>query len=63
MARIFGPVLAVTLGGGAAILASVGWMRLFPDLAKADGFELVPEAEAPSSARESAPAGPPKEPP
>lgn len=39
MARIFGPVLAVTLGGGAAVLASIGWMRLFPALTKADGFE------------------------
>jgi hypothetical protein len=39
MARIFGPVLAVTLGGAAAMVASVGWIRLFPELAKADGFE------------------------
>lgn len=39
MARIFGPVLAVTIGGVAAVAASVGWMRLFPALAKADGFE------------------------
>jgi hypothetical protein len=42
MARIFGPVLAVTLGGVAAVVASLGWMRLFPDLAKADGFEPAP---------------------
>lgn len=39
MARIFGPVLAVTMGGVAAIGASVWWMKLFPALAKADGFE------------------------
>jgi MFS family permease len=39
MARIFGPVLAVTIGGVAAIAASFGWMRLFPELAQADGFE------------------------
>ena len=39
MARIFGPVLAVTIGGIAAVAASFGWMRLFPALAKADGFE------------------------
>jgi MFS family permease len=39
MARIFGPVAAVTIGGAAAIAASLGWMRLFPALAKADGFE------------------------
>ena len=43
MARIFGPVLAVTIGGVAAVAASLGWMRLFPALAKADGFEPVDE--------------------
>lgn len=49
MARIFGPVMAVTLGGVAAVAASIGWIRLFPDLAKADGFEpaaLSPEAQS-----------------
>jgi hypothetical protein len=46
MARILGPVLAVTAGGVAAVVASVWWMRLFPSLAKADGFEaLPPEAQ------------------
>jgi len=46
MARIFGPVLAVTAGGVAAVMASVWWMRLFPSLTKADGFEaLPPEAQ------------------
>ena len=49
MARIFGPVLAVTLGGIAAIGASVGWMRLFPDLAKADGFEPIGEPAKPTT--------------
>lgn len=38
-ARIFGPVLAVTIGGAAAVAASLGWMRLFPALTSADGFE------------------------
>lgn len=49
MARIFGPVMAVTIGGVAAIGASAGWMRLFPALAKADGFEpqsLSPAAQS-----------------
>lgn len=47
MARIFGPVMAVTLGGVAAVMASAWWMRLFPALAKADGFEtLPPEAQS-----------------
>ncbi|MGQ0534003.1 MAG: MFS transporter [Caulobacteraceae bacterium] len=48
MARIFGPVLAVTIGGAGAIAASLWWMKLFPDLAKADGFEpqsLPPAAQ------------------
>jgi MFS family permease len=44
MARIFGPVAAVTIGGVAAVFASLSWMRLFPDLAKTDGFE--PNIEA-----------------
>lgn len=39
MARIFGPVAAVVIGGVGAVVASVWWMRLFPALAKADGFE------------------------
>jgi MFS family permease len=39
MARIFGPMLAVTIGGVAAVAASGLWMKLFPQLAKADGFE------------------------
>ena len=49
MARFFGPVMAVTIGGIAAVIASAGWMRLFPDLAKADGFEpetLPPAAQS-----------------
>ncbi len=50
MARIFGPVLAVTVGGVAAVMASVWWMRLFPDLAKADGFEPIAEPEKPATA-------------
>jgi MFS family permease len=48
MARIFGPMLAVTIGGVAAVAASIGWIKLFPDLARADGFEpaaLPPEAQ------------------
>ena len=39
MARIFGPVLAVIIGGVGAVMASIWWMRLFPELAKADSFE------------------------
>jgi len=49
MARIFGPVMAVTIGGTAAVAASLGWMKLFPVLAQADGFEsksLSPEAQS-----------------
>jgi MFS family permease len=39
VARVFGPVLAVSIGGVLAVAASLGWMKLFPALAKADGFE------------------------
>jgi hypothetical protein len=49
-ARIFGPVLAVALGGGFAIGASFLWMRLFPKLAAVDGFEPVREEPAKPSA-------------
>ena len=49
MARIFGPVLAVTIGGVAAIGASLWWMRLFPALAAADGFEPPPQRAAAAS--------------
>lgn len=53
MARIFGPVLAVTIGGVGAVIASAAWMRLFPQLVKADGFEPAEEpAPALSAASE-----------
>jgi len=39
MARIFGPVLAVTIGGVGAVVASVAWIKLFPQLFRADKFE------------------------
>lgn len=41
--RFLGPVGAVLLGGAAAIGAAGLWMRLFPQLAKADRFEDVKE--------------------
>lgn len=53
MARIFGPVLAVTIGGVAAVASSLGWMRLFPDLTAADGFEpAAPSVAAQAEAEE-----------
>ena len=60
-ARLFGPVMAVTLGGVLAITASLAWMRLFPQLTRADGF--VPEhLEAAANAPPGAPAeGPAKQ--
>ena len=39
MARLLGPVFAVTLGGALAVAASLGWMRLFPQLVSARQFE------------------------
>lgn len=41
--RFLGPVGAVLLGGAVAIGAAGVWMRLFPQLAKADRFEDVKE--------------------
>ena len=39
MGAIFGPALGVAIGGGAALVASILWIRLFPQLANADTFE------------------------
>lgn len=52
MARIFGPVLAVTVGGVGAVAASLGWMKLFPQLTRADGFTAI---EAPPVQQPTAP--------
>lgn len=55
MARIFGPMLAVVIGGVGAVVASATWMKLFPQLTSADGFEtpLVPQTpEAKAAADE-----------
>ncbi len=41
-ARFLGPVSAVVLGGTVAIVTALAWFRLFPDLARADGFEEAP---------------------
>jgi len=46
MARIFGPVLAVVIGGIGAVGSSLAWMKLFPQLTNADGFETPPESGA-----------------
>lgn len=42
-ARLLGPVFAVALGGALAVSASLGWMKLFPELTRADGFEPSPD--------------------
>jgi MFS family permease len=42
-ARILGPVGAVLFGGVVAIGVGLLWLRLFPDLAKADTFEGIEE--------------------
>lgn len=44
-ARVLGPIGAVMLGGTVAIVASGLWMKLFPQLARADAFESVEEQE------------------
>jgi MFS family permease len=45
-ARIFGPVLAVAGGGVIAIGVALGWMKLFPELTKADRFSDAEVKEA-----------------
>ena len=48
VARLVGPVTAVVVGGVLAVGASALWMRLFPHLRRADGFEptLAPADQA-----------------
>jgi MFS family permease len=46
MARLLGPITAVVAGGVASVIASATWMKFFPQLAKADGFESPPEGGA-----------------
>jgi hypothetical protein len=38
-ARFLGPIGAVILGGGVAIITALAWFRLFPKMANADRFE------------------------
>ncbi|MBI3437138.1 MAG: MFS transporter [Proteobacteria bacterium] len=42
VARVIGPVSAVIVGGALAVGASTLWMRFFPQLRRADGFEALP---------------------
>ncbi|MBS0384237.1 MAG: MFS transporter [Proteobacteria bacterium] len=42
VARFLGPVTAVIVGGALAVGASTLWMRLFPRLRRADGFDTLP---------------------
>jgi hypothetical protein len=63
VARFLGPVLAVTAGGVLAVAASISWMKIFPQLLQAEGFEapIPPPGAAemiePASARQSAAGG------
>lgn len=52
MGAVFGPALGVAIGGTAAFFASLLWIKLFPELAKADTFE----DKALEKAREASPA-------
>lgn len=56
MARLLGPVLAVATGGALAVAASLSWMRLFPQLLRAESFEGP--LEPPGSAEIVEPAAP-----
>jgi len=50
MGALFGPALGVAIGGTAAFFASLLWIKLFPELAKADTFEDRVLEEARNSA-------------
>lgn len=59
MGAVFGPAMGVAIGGAAAFIASLLWIKLFPALANADTFEdraleearnVAPDAEAESKA-------------
>ena len=57
---VFGPMLAVVIGGVGAVMASAVWMKLFPQLTNADGFETpltpqTPQAEAAAETRAATP--------
>jgi len=39
VARLIGPIAAVVLGGAGSVGASFAWMRLFPQLLRAESFE------------------------
>ncbi len=45
-ARFVGPVVAVVFGGVVAITTALAWLRLFPQLARADAMDESPEPEA-----------------
>ena len=45
-ARFMGPIGAVLLGGGMALVTAAAWFRLFPQLAKTDALDQVEEDPA-----------------
>ncbi len=48
LAALIGPVAAVILGGAGAIVVTLAWLRIFPELRAARTFD-VPDAHFPSS--------------
>jgi MFS family permease len=55
--QVFGPALAVVLGGAASVVVAVGWWFGFPDLRRMDRFPRMEPAEKPGGAK-SSPGGP-----
>jgi MFS family permease len=58
LAALIGPVAAVILGGAGAILVTVAWLRLFPELRQAKTFDvpnvhLRPSNDEPNRPKES----------
>lgn len=55
MGAVFGPAIGVAIGGVAAFVASLVWIKLFPELAHADTFQdrVLEEARATAPAIEA----------
>jgi len=59
-ARFLGPIGAVLLGGGMALVTAAAWFKLFPQLAHTDELDAVEEVEPAAPLAQAEAAGPVK---
>jgi hypothetical protein len=52
--QIFGPAIAIVIGGVASVVVAVGWWFGFPDLRKTDRFPGFDDTGEPSKGADSA---------